>query len=350
MIFVSLTHARCTLYLGLMALGADRCLSFLCLSYSVVGRVTATHATRKPHSIVLRHCVDLMPTVLKDYPTTFFSIVGFLVCRRSVFQPDAFRRFPTFSPLRFCLQYIDGLLLYINRQGGTRSAALLGRTWDLLVLCDFLGISLRASHLARKDNVVADALSRGNYDSGEWTNFGQIMSSTSTTGQSSTCSLPPAMPVYRPSAPGTTTHKHGGRTHIFPMDGPLHVCIPAVWLAPQSSGAAQGRRSRSSPHRPVLAQPDVVSTTDRDVCGPTVQIPGSGRDSHSAERALKHPDPLSFHLAAWMLSGSLSKQRAFHQRLLLLQQQPAGRPLEKTKSIRTSDQLFILPRRPYSPA
>ena len=56
---------------------------------------------------------------------------------------------------------------YINRQGGTRSSSLLKRTWELLMTCEDLGILLKASHLAGKQNVRADALSR--LDRGEWT-------------------------------------------------------------------------------------------------------------------------------------------------------------------------------------
>lgn len=52
---------------------------------------------------------------------------------------------------------------------GTKSAAQLWRVWDLLVLCESLRMTLRASHLAGQQYVVADVLSRGTYDSGAWT-------------------------------------------------------------------------------------------------------------------------------------------------------------------------------------
>ena len=52
---------------------------------------------------------------------------------------------------------------YINHQGGTRSGALLSRTWNLLTRCEELEINLRATHLAGKENTVADALSRGRF-------------------------------------------------------------------------------------------------------------------------------------------------------------------------------------------
>ena len=57
---------------------------------------------------------------------------------------------------------------YINHQGGTRSGALLSRTWKLLTRCEELEINLRATHLAGKENTVADALSRGRFSNTEW--------------------------------------------------------------------------------------------------------------------------------------------------------------------------------------
>ncbi|KAJ8043910.1 TBC1 domain family member 10B [Holothuria leucospilota] len=57
---------------------------------------------------------------------------------------------------------------YINRQGGTRSTSLCINTWDLLHLCRHYNILIRASHLAGQENVMADALSRGNLQETEW--------------------------------------------------------------------------------------------------------------------------------------------------------------------------------------
>lgn len=57
-----------------------------------------------------------------------------------------------------------------QQTGGTRSPTLCWRTFDLLTLAESNNITLRASHLAGKENLVADALSRGwNLDHKEWT-------------------------------------------------------------------------------------------------------------------------------------------------------------------------------------
>ena len=57
---------------------------------------------------------------------------------------------------------------YINRQGGTRSPNLCLKAWFLLLWCRKYDIQLRASHIAGKDNTLADALSRGRVSQGEW--------------------------------------------------------------------------------------------------------------------------------------------------------------------------------------
>ena len=60
------------------------------------------------------------------------------------------------------------VVAYINRQGGTRSPDLCVKTWFLLLWCQKNNIILRASHIAGKENVLADALSRGRVSQGEW--------------------------------------------------------------------------------------------------------------------------------------------------------------------------------------
>ena len=58
---------------------------------------------------------------------------------------------------------------YINRQGGTRPRTLSDLAALLWIRCHQLTIHLTASYLAGRDNVVADALSRGRFDNGAWT-------------------------------------------------------------------------------------------------------------------------------------------------------------------------------------
>ncbi|WP_411025337.1 hypothetical protein, partial [Salmonella sp. s55004] len=59
-------------------------------------------------------------------------------------------------------------IAYINRQGGTRSHQLCLKAWNFLLWCHSHNILVRASHIAGKDNILADALSRGWASHGEW--------------------------------------------------------------------------------------------------------------------------------------------------------------------------------------
>ena len=58
---------------------------------------------------------------------------------------------------------------YINKQGGTHSLSLCRLALDLWEWCDEHRIVISAVHLAGESNVLADALSRGNYCPTEWT-------------------------------------------------------------------------------------------------------------------------------------------------------------------------------------
>ncbi|PIK38801.1 hypothetical protein BSL78_24356 [Apostichopus japonicus] len=60
------------------------------------------------------------------------------------------------------------VVAYINRQGGTHSERLCQLTWEVLMTAKDSGMTLRASHIAGKLNVMADALSRGQMDPNEW--------------------------------------------------------------------------------------------------------------------------------------------------------------------------------------
>ncbi|XP_071832413.1 uncharacterized protein [Apostichopus japonicus] len=59
------------------------------------------------------------------------------------------------------------VVAYINRQGGTRSERLCRLAWEVITAAEDSGTILRASHIAGKLNVMADALSRGHIDPNE---------------------------------------------------------------------------------------------------------------------------------------------------------------------------------------
>ncbi|PIK42864.1 putative TBC1 domain family member 2A [Apostichopus japonicus] len=101
------------------------------------------------------------------------------------------------------------VVAYINRQGGTRSDKLCRLAWEVLTTASDSGMVLRASHIAGKDNVMADALSRGHLDPNEWTlsqqtcdriflRFGRPLIDLFARGTTTGCP---------PFAPGDSTHR-----------------------------------------------------------------------------------------------------------------------------------------------
>ena len=159
------------------------------------------------------------------------------------------------------------------------------------VLCDSLRITLRASHLAGKDNVVADALSRGNFDSGGWSLsqtwanhvFDLYGRPVVDMFASATQRSPTNILLQIPRTTGVAD-----RRSFLSMDGSLHVRFPAIRADPQGVGVTQGRGGRS-PHRSVLAQLALVSSSDRVVSGPTIHVPDSERDPYPTERTPEAP-------------------------------------------------------------
>ncbi|PIK57641.1 putative E3 ubiquitin-protein ligase HERC1-like [Apostichopus japonicus] len=108
------------------------------------------------------------------------------------------------------------VVAYINRQGGTRSDKLCRLAWEVLTTATDSGMVLRASHIAGKDNVMADALSRGQLDPNEWTlsqqtcdriflRFGRPLIDLFARGTTTGCP---------PFAPGDSTHRPFNRRHV----------------------------------------------------------------------------------------------------------------------------------------
>lgn len=60
------------------------------------------------------------------------------------------------------------VITYVNQQGGTHSRKLYHPTWELLMQCSEWSVVPQASHIAGREKVMADAPSRGNLDTDEW--------------------------------------------------------------------------------------------------------------------------------------------------------------------------------------
>lgn len=223
------------------------------------------------------------------------------------------------------------VVAYVNRQGGTRSPTLCWRTLDLFSLAESNDISLRASHLAGKENIVADALSRGwNLDHKEWT-------------------------LAQPWA-----------DHVFQMYGHPHVDLfataknarlpvfctrffhPQAWAVDALALDWTGILGYAFPpwnliHRVLIKLRDsraavllIAPCWPRQPWFPLLlqllvdypfQFPPKHNLLTQLQGRISHPNVSSLHLTAWPLSGIISEQRAFRKKLSISPPSPGDHQL-----------------------
>ena len=218
---------------------------------------------------------------------------------------------------------------YINRQGGTRSARLCRRTWDLLHLCRRWDILLRASHLAGKENVMADALSRGHLDGNEWClnqvwadhvfhRFGKPLVDLFATHDNT------RLPIFctrrfHPEAWATDALS-------IPWDGLSAYAFPPFCLL---NRVLQKLRNSTmdllliAPHWPNQHWFPTLLSMLVDL---PLKLPSSRRLLLQRQGRVWHNDPSLLHLCAWELSSDVSKRQAFLRKLHRLQLMPVDPP------------------------
>ncbi|KAJ8042119.1 NACHT domain- and WD repeat-containing protein 1 [Holothuria leucospilota] len=156
---------------------------------------------------------------------------------------------------------------YVNHQGGTKSLRLCRDTWDLLLLCQRNDINLRATHLAERLNLQADALSRGLRNESEWE-----------------LSQPWANLVFdlfgRPVE---------GRRSLLRMDRPVILCVSTLEHGSHNPVKAGSVAGRDAVNRPLLAEPGVVPAYLGTSSGPAIRL--SDGQPHSNSRQRKGPAP-----------------------------------------------------------
>ena len=216
---------------------------------------------------------------------------------------------------------------YINKEGGTRSAGLLDKIWGLLLLSERHHILLQASHLAGKQNVRADALSR--LDPNEWTlsqawanqlfeiyqrPFVDLFATADNARLPTFCSRwfhPEAWKVDAFSFPWTELE-----VYAFPPWSQIHRVLVTL----REEDAVMILIAPCWPMRPWF--PLLLEL----LIDLPLRLPESRTLLTQKKGQLWYHDPLHLHLSAWKISGSASRQREFHDRLLSWQPVPAGLP------------------------
>ena len=219
---------------------------------------------------------------------------------------------------------------YINHQGGTRSRPLLERIWELLIRCEVLGISLRASHLAGKDNTVADALSRGTFRRTEWCLLQSSANHVFEMYDRPQVDLfATAENARLPTFCSRQFNQRAWRVDAFsfPWMGIYLYAFPPWGLIERVLLRVRGTNTEMilvAPCWPNLPWFPLLLNLLVDL---PFQFPTDNRRLLSQRSgSVWHRDLNSLHLSAWRISGSAYRQREFHQRLLTLQSMPGGVP------------------------
>ena len=175
----------------------------------------------------------------------------------------------------------------VNRQGGTKSHQLFRLTESLLLRCLGWNITLTASYLAGKDNVMADALSRGRFSNGDWTinlDWAKHLFSD--------LRVPERGPVCRRgqlSSPGLLLQTVSppsleDRRVLLPLGQPLPVRLPSMEPGPKGSDEVPVFiECGDDPSSSLLAESTLVSVAATAPVGPSAETPLQPIPTNSAE-------------------------------------------------------------------
>ena len=221
------------------------------------------------------------------------------------------------------------VVAYINRQGGTHSPQLCLKVWSLLQWCRKRNIALRATHVAGKDNTLADALSRGRASQGEWelaSRWTQWLfdhlhrPNLDLFATAGNAKLPTfCTRVFHPQAwavDAMSISWDGMDAYAFPPLAILHRVLLKI-------RASRTRVLLVAPLWP--RQPWFPLLLHLLVDHPVVLPPAPDLVSQDRGRVL-HPRVRDLHLTAWRLSGIPSEHREFLLTLPLWQPQRGDPP------------------------
>ncbi|PIK35057.1 hypothetical protein BSL78_28123 [Apostichopus japonicus] len=214
-----------------------------------------------------------------------------------------------------------------KQAGGTHSERLCQLTWEVLMTAKDSGMTLRASHIAGKLNVMADALSRGQMDPNEWALsqktcnrifeiFGKPMVDLFATAENT------KLQIF------CSRQFHPRAHHIDAMSFPWNN-LEAYAFPPLCMIGQVLRKIRHSRGRVILIAP---FWPRRPWFGELLQLlmdtpailPDTPHLLSQRRGTLIHPDIKGLQLVAWKLSGLPFDRGAFRKRLPRSRPTPGG--------------------------
>ena len=225
------------------------------------------------------------------------------------------------------------VVAYINHQGGTRSARLCALTWTLLHWCIDHGVTLAASHLPGKDNVAADALSRGWIVPTEWTLQPQVVHTLFQLIDRPHVDLFASeanhqLPTYCTRAPSPRAWQTDALA--IPWDGLLAYAFPPFSLITRVIAKLEQENCKVLLIAPFWPrQPWFARLLGLLVHLPVI-LPERADLLFQPSSGLLYPTPQYLHLTCWVLSSDRSARQGFLSELRLLQPAAAENPPGKS--------------------
>jgi hypothetical protein len=206
------------------------------------------------------------------------------------------------------------VVCYVNKQGGTRSAALCYLAWDVWMWCQEQGVTLRAVHLAGASNTLADMLSRKAVSPLEWSlDKGVVRSLFGILGR-------PHVDLFASSdnaqLPTFCTWRQDPRAlamdaFSIPWTGMWGYAFPPIALLVKVLNKVERDKCRVLLIAPVWPRRHWYTRLLSLLWQEPVLLPDKPRLLTQQKGKLVHPKPAVFKLAAWPLSGNLTENRDF---------------------------------------
>lgn len=229
---------------------------------------------------------------------------------------------------------------YLNKQGGTRSPQLCYKTWDLWNLAVRFNMTLKAAHIAGKQNILADSLSRHRIRPTEWSlNRTVVQTIFHRWGY-------PVIDLFASAVNKQTQVFCSWIPHpealaldalTISWENMFAFVFPPLCLVPKVLRHMSQFKCQIILIAPLWPRRNWYTELLQFLIDSPLKLPESPDLLHQANNTIWHPNPAVFKLHAWFLSTETSKIKDFLNRLEPYSQLRGGKVLKKTTPVNLGD-------------
>lgn len=207
---------------------------------------------------------------------------------------------------------------FLNKQGGTKSASLCYKTWELWQLAIQHNIRLKAAYLAGRLNTLADQLSRVKIQPTEWTLNNQVVQYLFQTWGSPQIDL--FASVHNHKTPIFCTwqpHCRALATDAFSISWDMMIAYayPPICMIPKVLEHMTKFKCQMILIAPQWPRRLWYNRMLQMLIDVPRRLPNLVNLLHQPKTEIVHPQPEVFNLVAWLLSTDPLKQKAFRKGL-----------------------------------